>query len=77
MTVTGAAKRLVICPSNAGYEASLERRKIYVTLHDKHGGGLGQLRVIDESGESYLYDKDLFLEVSLPRSAKRAVLMVA
>ena len=72
-----AAKRLVICLSNTGYEASLERRKIYVTLPDARAEKLGQIRVIDESGEDYLYDKDAFLEVSLPQSAKRAVLLAA
>ena len=71
------AKRLVICLVNAGYEASLERRKIYVALSDSRAEKLGQIRVIDESGEDYLYDKDAFLEVSLPQSVRRAVLLAA
>jgi hypothetical protein len=62
---------------NAGYEASLERRKIYVALPDAHAEKLGQIRVIDESGEDYLYEKDGFLEISLPESARRAVLLAA
>lgn len=70
-------RRLVICLDNKGYEASLERRKIYVTLPDAKAERLGQIRVIDESGEDYLYDKDAFLEVLLPLSVRRAVLQAA
>src|SRR5260370_27503635 len=54
-----AAKRFVICVDNSGYEVSLERRKIYVSLPDPKAARLGQLRVIDESGEDYLYPKVL------------------
>ena len=72
-----AANRIVICLVNSGYEASLERWKIYVALSDKHAEKLGQIRVIDESGEDYLYDKGAFKEVSLPQSIRRAVLLAA
>ena len=72
-----ATKRLVICLNNSGYEASLERRKIYIALADPRAEKLGQIRVIDESGEDYLYDKASFKEVSLPQSIRRAVLLAA
>jgi hypothetical protein len=72
-----ATKRLVICLDNAGYEASLERRKIYVSIPDAKAEKLGQIRVIDESGEDYLYDKHGFREVSFPQSIRRAVLLAA
>ena len=72
-----AAKRLVICLENSGYEASLERRKIYIALPDARAEKVGQIRIIDESGEDYLYDKNAFLEVSLPQSARRAILLAA
>lgn len=71
------AKRLVICLENSGYEASLERRKIYIALPDARAEKVGQLRIIDESGEDYLYDRNAFLEVSLPQSARRAILLAA
>lgn len=71
------AKRLVICLNNTGYEVSLERRKIYVAVPDPGAEKLGQIRVIDESGEDYLYDKGAFREVSLPQSLRRAVLLAA
>ena len=55
------AKRLVICLNNSGYEVSLERRKIYVALPDAKAARLGQIRVIDESGDDYLYPEDRFV----------------
>jgi hypothetical protein len=72
-----AAKRLVICVDNSGYEVSLERRKIYVSLPDAQAERLGQIRVIDESGEDYLYPKNAFVEVALPQPIRRAVLAAA
>jgi hypothetical protein len=72
-----AAKRLVICVDNSGYEVSLERRKIYVAIPDLRAEKLGQLRVIDESGEDYLYPKDSFIAVALPQTIRRAVLKAA
>lgn len=72
-----AIKHLVICLDNKGYEASLERRKIYVSLPDARAEKLGQIRVIDESGEDHLYDKAGFRQVTLPQSIRRAVLLAA
>ncbi|MFM9862580.1 MAG: hypothetical protein ACKVRO_03135 [Micropepsaceae bacterium] len=66
--------KLVICIDNGGYEASLERRKIYVVLHDAAAEKRKHLRVVDESGEDYLYPKDMFIELDLP-SAKRKVVL--
>lgn len=75
--VAKTAKRLVIRLENSGYEASLERRTIYIALPDSRAETVGQIRIIDESGEDYLYDKNAFLEVSLPQSARRAILLAA
>jgi len=75
--MTRAARRLVICIDNAGYEVSLERRKIYVCLPDARVEKLGQLRVIDESGEDYLYPKDAFVRAELSQPVRRAVLHAA
>ncbi len=72
-----AAKKFVICLDNAGYEVSLERRKIYVSIPDARAEKLGQLRVIDESGEDYLYPKGYFVAVALPQLVRRAVLEAA
>ena len=63
----------VICIGNKGYAASLELRKIYQTIPDKVAAGLHQIRVIDESGEDYLYPQDYFVPVQLPQAVERAV----
>jgi hypothetical protein len=54
------SKRLVVCASNEGYPASLEKGKRYVALPDHVAERHGLLRIIDESGEDYLYPKSLF-----------------
>ena len=69
-----ASKRLVICLENSGYEVSLERRKIYVAIPDARASHFGQIRVIDESGEDYLYPEKNFVLAELPRAIRRAVL---
>ena len=69
-----AAKRLVICVDNTGYEVSLERRKIYVAVPDARAEKLNQLRVIDESGEDYLYPAGSFVSLTLPQPIRKAVL---
>jgi hypothetical protein len=71
------SRKLVICLDNSGYEVSLERRKIYVSIPDARAEKLGQLRVIDESGEDYLYPKGSFVAVALPQPVRRAVLEAA
>jgi hypothetical protein len=70
-------RRLVICLENQGYEASLEKRKIYVAVSDAAAERVGHLRVVDESGEGYLYPKDMFLVAQLPLAQRRAVLHAA
>lgn len=70
-------KQLVVCVNNVGYPASLERRKIYVSLRDSVAERQGLLRIIDESGEDYLYPKALFRAVALPLAVKKAVLAAA
>ncbi|HEY4941907.1 MAG TPA: hypothetical protein VII56_10805 [Rhizomicrobium sp.] len=68
---------LVICVENDGNPASLEKRKIYVVLRDQAAEKHGLLRVIDESGDAYLYPKTFFRPISLPQPVKRAVLAAA
>jgi hypothetical protein len=72
-----AARKLVICIANDGYEVSLERRKIYVAIVDSRADKLGMLRVIDESGSDYLYPKESFVAATLPQPIRRAVLQAA
>ncbi|MGA7808297.1 hypothetical protein [Bradyrhizobium sp.] len=68
------AKQLVVCVDNEGYPASLEKRKIYVALRDAAAEKHGLLRIIDESGEDYLYPKSFFRTIALPQAVRRAVL---
>ena len=56
---------------------SLERRKLYVSIADVVAEKHGQVRVIDESGEEYLYPEEFFVAVELPQSVRRAVLSAA
>ena len=65
--------RLVICLDNSGYEVSLERRKIYVAVPDARAEKHKQLRVVDESGDDYLYPADRFIDAELPKPVARAV----
>jgi hypothetical protein len=71
------SKQLVVCLSNKDYPASLEKRKIYVALRDPPAEKRGLIRVIDESGEDYLYPKAFFRSIALPQSLKRALMAAA
>ena len=68
---------LVVCISNEGYAVSLEKRKIYLALHDEQAEKRGLIRVVDESGEDYLYPKSFFRSIALPQAVKKAVLAAA
>ena len=63
----------VLCISNRRYPASLELLKVYRALKDDAARRDGFVRVIDESGEDYLYPKDYFVPIDLPMSARRAL----
>ncbi len=67
-------RNLLLCVRNDGYEASLERRKIYQALPDRDAAKHQQVRVVDESGEDYLYPATFFAPIKLPRSLRKAVL---
>lgn len=71
------ASRFLICVENKGYKVSLEKRKIYVALPDGMALKHGHVRVIDESGEDYLYPRSLFLPITVPASLRKAILKVA
>ena len=68
------SKQFVVCIANEGYPASLEKRKIYVELRDPVAQKHNLVRIVDESGEDYLYPKALFRPIDLPQSLRRAVL---
>ena len=64
----------VICIRNDDYPASLEKRKLYVKLHDPEAEQHHYVRVIDESGEDYLYPEGYFVAVELPDETRRAIM---
>jgi len=70
-------KHLVVCIKNDGYLTSLEKRKIYVALRDTQAEERGLVRIVDESGDDYLYPKNLFRTIALPQAVKKAVLSAA
>ena len=65
--------QFVVCVDNAGYPASLELHKLYRVLPDPSAAEDGDVRVIDESGEDYLYPAEYFVEVEAPRRATDAI----
>lgn len=69
--------QLVICVRNDDYPASLEVRKVYRVLPDTTAAQHDFMRVIDESGEDYLYPADYFIRVELPQSVVEAVFLTA
>jgi len=64
----------VVCLKNKGYEVALETRKIYQVLPDADAAKHRQLRVIDESGDDYLYPAAYFSPIELPQQVRKAVL---
>ena len=69
--------RFAVCVRNDGYEASLERNKIYAVLPDEDAERDGDLRVIDESGEDYLFSADRFVAIEVPAAVRASLLKQA
>lgn len=69
--------RFVICVQNEGYPASLELWKIYRVLPDIKAAQHHLIRVIDESGEDYLFDENWFVPIKLPPAAREAMMAAA
>lgn len=65
--------QFVMCLRNDGYPASLETCKVYRVIADSDAAVHRMLRVIDESGEDYLYPQDRFVAIDLPRAAAAVI----
>lgn len=75
MTQPSEAKRFfAVCVRNPGYEASLERHKIYAVLCDAEAEKEHDIRVIDESGEGYLYPAEWFVPIDVPDQVAASLL---
>ena len=66
--------KFLLCVENQGYEASLEIRKLYEKLPDKEAERHNQVRIIDESGEDYLYPSSFFAPVKLSIQTKSRII---
>ncbi len=67
----------VVCIDNTSYEASLESGKIYQQLPDDKAFSRGLIRVVDESGEDYLFEGSRFVNIDLPEIAENALFATA
>lgn len=67
------ARGFAVCLQNAGYGASLEVRKLYPVLDDPDAETNDLIRVIDESGEDYVYPARFFQKLTLPAEIQRAL----
>ncbi len=66
--------KFAICVRNSDYPSSLQLWKVYRVLPDEKGARHNMLRVIDESGEDYLFSSNYFVPVKLPQTAQTALL---
>ena len=74
---SAARRRFAVCVRNDGYEASLERNKIYTVLADEDAARDGDLRVVDESGEDYLFSADRFVAIEVPAAVRASLVKAA
>ena len=68
-----AAVDYFVCVDNADYPASLELHKIYRGLPDEDAQANGDLRIVDESGEDYLFPASAFVAISLPERVRASL----
>ena len=66
--------QFAVCVDNRGYLASLELHKLYRVIHDKSAAEEDQIRIVDESGEDYLYAQRRFVLVQLPQKVAKVIL---
>jgi hypothetical protein len=73
MRTRSTKERFVICIDNSDYPASLELHKVYTVLPDEKAAEDNFIRVVDESGEDYLYSAKRFVAVELPQQVKQSI----
>jgi hypothetical protein len=69
--------RFAVCIDNSDYQASLELHKIYMVVPDPDAARDRDVRIIDESGEDYLYAASRFVAIEVPKALERAMLQKA
>jgi hypothetical protein len=70
-------QQFVICIKNDDYPASLETRKLYQVIADPDAEKINQIRIINESGDDYLYPQEYFVIVYLPIATEQAIIQAA
>ncbi len=70
MKRNGKTKRFLLCSSNRGYRASLVAHKVYEHVPDDEAAERGLVRVVDESGEDYLFPARLFAAIEIPKDVR-------
>ena len=68
--------QFVVCINNVDYPASLELHKIYCVIPDEDAATEGDIRVVDESGEDYLYPSSYFVPIQVPQILEESLLRV-
>lgn len=66
--------QFVICVRNDDYPAALEVRKVYQAIPDRAAASHHLVRVVDESGEDYLYPQDYFMPIELPQAVTKVLM---
>ena len=74
MKIMSTKQQFAICIQNEGYPASLELWKVYRSLPDEKAAKHQLIRIIDESGEDYLYSESWFVPIKLPQAVEKAML---
>lgn len=75
--IRNTSVKFVVCINNENYPASLELHKIYRVLPDEDAADDGDLRVIDESGEDYLYPTSYFVPIKVPQVVEESLLQTS
>jgi hypothetical protein len=75
MNMTEVPAGFAVCIDNTDYQASLERHKIYKVLKDDDAAADGDLRIVDESGEDYLYSAERFVRIEVPSEVQKSLEM--
>jgi len=75
--IKSAGHCFVVCIDNSDYPVALEKRKLYELIPDPSAEKHNQIRVIDESGEDYLYPASYFIPINLSKGVENAILRVA
>ena len=76
-TKNSSTERFAVCVNNHGYLASLDLHKVYRVLPDEVAARDGDLRLIDVSGEDYLFPADYFVPIEVPERLERALMQKA